>query len=335
VGRSNPGPTEYYMEQAIAESMEDSAMMPAVSTHRDESRHTILGISLKFASVLCLAGMASCVKYLGSAVPAGQVVFFRGVIAMVVIAAVAWRGEGLHVLKTRNWRMHASRSLAGAFSMFCWFISLTLIPFAEMTAISFTVPLFLTVLAMVFLREQIHWYRWTALGIGFAGVLIIVGPDLAASQGDPLGAGIALTAAVLAAFALMFLRRMSGHENALTITFYFFLTSTVLAVLSLVFEPWPMPSRAQWLPLAMVGIFGVMGQLTMTYSYRYAEASLIAPLDYVNMLIAIAIGFYIFGEIPHVSTWIGAPLIISAGGVILWREYVKLKRIRSLGRIEP
>lgn len=310
-------------------------MMTPVSPAHDDSRHAVIGIGLKFASVLGLAGMASCVKALGAAVPAGQVVFFRGTISMLVIAAVAWRTEGLGVLRTSNWRAHASRSLAGALSMFCWFISLTLIPFAEMMAISFTVPLFLTVLAMLFLREQIHGYRWTALGIGFAGVLVIVGPDVIAGQGSPLGAGIALTAAILAAFALMFLRRMSGQENALTITFYFFLTSSVLAVLTLVLGPWPMPSPSQWLLLGMTGVFGVLGQLAMTYSYRYAEASLIAPLDYVNMLLALAIGFYIFGEVPNVSTWIGAPLVIASGGIILWREYVKLRRIRSVGRMEP
>jgi drug/metabolite transporter (DMT)-like permease len=309
--------------------------MTPVSRAHDDSHHAIIGIALKFVSVLCLAGMASCVKSLGAAVPPGQVVFFRGAISMIVIAIVAWRSEGLGVLKTRNWRAHASRSLAGALSMFCWFISLTLIPFAEMTAISFTVPLFLTVLAMVFLREQIHWYRWTALGIGFAGVLVIVGPDIVAGEGSPLGAGIALLAAVLAAFALMFLRRMSGEENALTITFYFFLTSCVLALLTLAFDPWPMPRQSQWLLLGMTGLFGVAGQLAMTYSYRHAEASLIAPLDYVNMLLALAIGFYVFGEIPNVSTWIGAPLVIASGGIILWREYVKLRRIRSVGRIGP
>jgi drug/metabolite transporter (DMT)-like permease len=309
--------------------------MPPVSQHPEHSHHAVLGISLKLVSVLCLATMAACVKYLGSASPAGQVVFFRGVISMLVIAAVAWRTEGFKVLKTRNWRAHASRSVFGAVSMFCWFVSLTMIPLAEMMAISFTIPLFLTVLAMVFLHEKIHAYRWTALAIGFAGVLIIVSPELITGSGSALGVGIAVTAAVLAAFALMFLRRMSGQENALTITFYFFLTSSVLSLGTLAFGPWPMPTGQQLLLLGLIGIFGVMGQLTMTFTYRYAEASLVAPLDYVNMLFAIAIGYYVFGEIPHISTWVGAPLVIAAGGIILWREYVKFRRIISAGRIDP
>jgi drug/metabolite transporter (DMT)-like permease len=310
-------------------------MIPAVFSARDPSHGALLGAGLKLISVFCLAAMAACVKYLGAAVPAGEVVFFRGAVALVVIATVAWRTEGLVVLKTRNWRAHAARSLAGSVSMFGWFTSLTLIPLAQMTAITFTIPLFLTVLAMVFLREQIHAYRWTALAIGFLGVVVIVGPSLLDNQGSTLGVGIAVCAAVLAAFALMFLRRMSGHEHALTITFYFFLTSSTLALMTTVIVPWPMPTPEQWVLLGMTGGFGVLGQLTMTYCYRYAEASLVAPLDYVTLLFAIAIGYYVFGEIPRTTTWLGAPLVIAAGGIILWREYVKLRRIRSVGRIEP
>ncbi len=307
-------------------------MMPAVSSAQDHS-NPLLGIAFKLVSVVCLSGMAACVKQLGASLPVAQIVFFRGLFAIAVLALVAWRGEGLHLLTTSNWRAHAARSLAGSLSMFCWFAALAMIPLAQMTAISFTIPLFLTVLAMVFLGERIHAYRWTALGIGFAGVLIIVAPELAGGGGNVLGVSISLLAAVLAAFALLFLRRMSGHEHALTITFYFFVTSTSIALLTLIFSRWPAPTQTQWMLLGMTGLFGVGGQLFMSYTYRYAEASLVAPLDYVNMLIAIAIGYYFFSEIPNLTTWVGAPLVIASGGIILWREYVKLKGVRTAQRI--
>jgi len=303
-------------------------MMPAVSTHSDLTHHAIIGVGLKFVSVLCLASMAACVKYLGGLVPPGQIVFFRGVLSVLAIALFAWHRGELSLLRALSWRAHAYRSLAGSMSMFCWFIALTLIPLAQMTAISFTIPLFLTVLAMVVLRESITWHRWIALAIGFTGVVVIVGPDLVDGSGSAPGVAIAMLAAVLAAFALMFLRRMSGHEHALTITFYFFLTSCVLALLSLVFEPWPVPSPRQWLVLGMTGGFGLLGQLTMSYCYRYAEASLVAPVDYLSLLLAVAIGFYLFDEIPHLSTWLGAPLVIAAGAIIVWREYLVLRRAR-------
>jgi drug/metabolite transporter (DMT)-like permease len=303
--------------------------MPAVSSVQSQSHHPVLGIAFKFASVVFLACMAAAVKYLGDSIPAGQAVFFRGLISMIVIALIAWRTEGLSVLKTANWRAHAARSIAGTVSMFCWFTALTLIPLAQMTAISFTIPLYLTVLAMVFLGERIHWYRWTALGIGFAGVLIIVGPDLFAADGDAAGVGIGMAAAILAAFALMFLRRMSGHEHVFTITFYFFLTSTVVAAVTGIVGDWPMPAGTHWLVLGMIGLFGVCGQVTMSYSYRYAEASMTAPLDYTTMLLAVALGYYVFGEIPFASTWLGAPLVIVSGIIIIWREYASLKAVRS------
>ena len=207
-----------------------------------QSQHPLLGVGLKLVSVFSLSSMAACVKYLGPSIPAGQVVFFRGIVSIAVVAAVASRTGGLRLLRTRNWRAHASRSLCGSLSMFCWFASLSLIPLAQMTTISFTIPLFLTVLALVFLGEHIRWYRWTALAIGFAGVIVIVSPDLVTPGGSALGVGIAMTAAVLAAFAQMFVRRMSAHEHALTITFWFFVTSTTLALATLAFGPWPWPT---------------------------------------------------------------------------------------------
>lgn len=319
-------PTFYYKKRWISPSI---CMMRSVSAEPDPNRHAIIGVLLKFVSVSCLALMAACVKYLGEDVPPGQIVFFRGALSILAIAAYAGYRREPGLLIARNWRAHAWRSLAGASSMFCWFIALTLIPLAQMTAISFTIPLFLTVLAMVFLHERIAWPRWLALAVGFTGVLVIVGPDLLEGHGSALGATIALLAAVSAAFALMFLRRMSGQEHALTITFYFFITSSVLAVLSLLFEPWPLPTGTQWLLLGLTGCFGLLGQITLSYCYRYAEASLVAPVDYTSLLIAVAIGFYVFGELPHLSTWIGAPLVIAAGGIIVWREYLALRRTRS------
>jgi len=283
--------------------------------------HPVRGALLKLVSVLFLASMAACVKYLGTAIPSGETVFVRGLISLAVLAFIAWRVEGLHLLKTGNLKSHALRSLSGTASMFCWFTALTLIPLADFTAITFTAPMFLTVLAMLFLGERIHAYRWTALAVGFAGVLIMVGPHLSFGGGS-LGVALSLGAAIFSAIAMMFLRSMSGSggEHAITIAFYFSLTSMVVAALTAV-AGWPMPTAEQWLFIVLIGVLGVFGQLLMTWSYRYAEASMIAPLDYTNLLFAVIYGYLFFGETPYVSVWIGAPLVIAAGLIILWREY--------------
>ena len=288
----------------------------------------LLGVALKLASVVLFAGMMLCVKLLGQTIPVGQTIFVRGVISGLVLALIAWRTEGLHLLKTRNWRSHALRSLSGTMSMFCLFAALTMLPLADVTAITFTAPMFLTVLAMVFLGERIHRFRWTALGVGFVGVLIMIGPHLTFGEGASLGVLAALGNAIFSAIAMVFLRRMSGEEHAITITFYFSLTFMACAALTS-FQGWPVPTAAQWLLIVIAGLFGVFGQLLMTYSYRYAEASTIAPLDYSNLIMAVLLGYAVFDEIPALSIWIGAPLVIGAGLIILWREYALKKQLSS------
>jgi drug/metabolite transporter (DMT)-like permease len=295
------------------------------------SRHRpALGIALKLASVALFAGMALCVKFLGQGTPSGQTIFVRGLISVVVLALIAWRTDGLHLLKTSNWRAHALRSVSGTISMFFLFAAITMIPLADVTAITFTAPMFLTVLAMVFLGEQIHRYRWTALILGFMGVLIMIGPHLSFGAGNSLGSLAALGAALFSAIAMTSLRAMSGGEHAITITFYFSLTFMFFAALTAI-QGWPMPTPTQFTLIVLAGFFGVFGQLLMTYSYRYAEASTIAPFEYASMIMAILLGYLFFEEIPNLSVWIGAPLVILAGSIVLWREQSLKKQISSAG----
>jgi drug/metabolite transporter (DMT)-like permease len=294
---------------------------PTVSSTHAQHHHPVIGALCKLLSVVLLATMGACVKHLGDGIPVGQTIFVRGVISVVVLAAVAWWVEGLHILKTTELRSHALRSLAGTASMFCWLTAIAMIPLANFTAISFTAPMFLTALAMLFLREPIHAYRWTALAMGFIGVLITIGPEVTFG-GNSVGVLVAFGAAMFSALAMLFLRSMSGSggEHPITITFYFSATTMVCGALTAV-AGWPMPTPEQWLFIGLVGVFGVTGQLLMTLSYRYAEVSTIAPLDYTNLLWAVLLGYYFFGEVPHWSMWIGAPLVIAAGLIILWREY--------------
>lgn len=272
--------------------------------------------------------MTVCVKFLGQEIPSGQTIFVRGLLSMLVLALIAWQTNRLQLLKTRNLRSHALRSLSGTVSMFCLFTAVTMIPLADVTAITFTAPMFLTVLAMVFLGERIHRFRWTALGFGFLGVLIMIGPHLTFTQSTSFGALIALGAAMFSAIAMTFLRSMSSSEHAITITFYFSLTFTVCAA-STAMQGWPSPTQAQWSYIVLAGLFGVFGQLLMTYSYRYAEASTVAPLDYTSMIMAVILGYLFFDEIPTLSVWIGAPLVVGAGLIILWREYHLKKQLSS------
>jgi drug/metabolite transporter (DMT)-like permease len=298
---------------------------PSASRHRP-----VLGIAFKVASLVLFSGMTLCVKLLGQDTPSGQIIFARGLISVAVLALIAWRTNRLHLLKTRNWRGHALRSLSGTVSMFFLFAAVTMIPLADVTAITYTSPMFLTLLAMLFLGERIHRYRWTALVLGFVGVLIMIGPHLHFGAEGSMGSVAALGAAFFAAIAMTSLRAMSGDEHAITITFYFSLTFMILAALTAI-QGWPMPTPRQSLLIVLAGLFGVFGQLLMTYSYRYAEASTIAPLEYTSMIMAVLLGYLFFGEVPSLSVWIGAPLVIGAGLIVLWREHSLKKQISPAG----
>jgi len=272
--------------------------------------------------------MAACVKYLGHDVPVGQIVFVRGSIALATLVTLAYFTDGLQVLKTSNPQRHALRSLSGTVGMYCLYAALPMIPLAEVTAINYSAPLFITVLAMVFLGERIHAFRWTALAIGFSGVLVMIGPHLSFKDSSWLGVTVALGAAITSAMAMIFLRSMSRGEPAITITFYFLLTATLSSLITL-FWGWVVPTKEQWIVLLLTGLFGVWGQLTMTYSYRFAEASTVAPLDYSAVIFSMIIGRLFFDETPSWSVWIGAPLVVGAGILIFFREYWLAQRLRA------
>src|SRR5262249_47278521 len=137
-------------------------------------------------------------------------------------------------------------------------------------------------------------------------------------------AGLALTGAALAALAMIYIRRMSAHEHSVTIAFYFMLTSCTLSLLTLPFG-WTWPGREQALVLLITGCSGGIGQVFLSLSYRYAEASVLAPFDYAAMIWAVALGYFVFAELPAAGVWVGAAIVIAAGLMILWRE-------RKLGR---
>ena len=291
---------------------------PGRPTHTHDQ--PLLGIACKVASVIMLSTMAAGVKWLGH-FPAGQIVFYRSAFALIPIVAAAYLYGGPHLLATRRPDAHAIRSIIGVVSMFSGFTALAFIPFADATAISFASPLFTVVLASLILHERIRAVRWTAVAVGFAGILIMIGPHIRFSGGDNamLGALLALFGTLCVAFAMTFIRQMSAHEHSITIAFYFSIACALAGLAT-----WPFG----WLPqtpletaiLIGCGLLGGVGQLFLSFSYRYAEASLNAPFEYVAMIVAVTLGYFIFGEIPAWTVLAGALVVIAAGLTIVWRE---------------
>jgi drug/metabolite transporter (DMT)-like permease len=286
-------------------------------------RNPSFGIALKLGATLAFSLMYVCIRFAGS-VPVGEAVFFRAFFALVPLFALSTVTAGPKaVVRTRRPIVHLLRSITGVISMFCNFAALKMLPLAELTAYSFVAPIFAVVLAALILREHVGPFRGAAVVVGFAGVLLMIEPHGGVRSlfgaGFSAGAALALLGALLSAFVVVFIRQMSATERSETIVFYFMLFTAVAGAMTMIWWHVPLsPKMAAW--LVMSGLLGGVGQICMTYSYRYAEPSLLAPFDYVAMVWAALFGFLAFAEIPERLVLAGAAVVVASGLFIVWRE---------------
>jgi drug/metabolite transporter (DMT)-like permease len=286
----------------------------------------LLGITLKLISALFFTFMAAGIKSISTRYPTGEIVFIRSFFAMIpLLIWLAWRSELPAALKTNNLRHHLKRGAMGAAGMFCGFAALRYLPLSEAVAISFTAPLALVVLAALVLKERVRVYRWSAVTIGFVGVLIMLSPHLGMGAhpigGDAaIGAAIGLAGAFLSAFSAIEVRLLTRTERTGAIVFYFMMLTSLLGLSTIVLG-WTMPGLQDGLLLVVIGILGGLGQILVVQAYRYGDASLIAPFEYSTMLWAIAIGWFWFGEWPASAILIGATIVIASGIYVILREH--------------
>ena len=282
----------------------------------------LAGIALKLAATLSFSLMAAIARGLGGAYPLGQIVFFRASFALIPIAGlILFSRMRMAELATERPVSHVLRSIAGVGAMFSYFAALAYLPLADVTAIGFASPLFVVALAAIVLGEQVHAHRWSAVAIGFVGVLIMVSPHLQQSDaGAPwIGLACAFAAAIFTAFAMVAIRRMSGTESATAIALYFQLTCMAVSVATLPFA-WVTPNSRDLGLLMLIGVLGGFGKLFMTNSYRFAQASMLANFDYAAMVWAILFGWLLFSELPAAAVYLGAAIVIASGIYIAWRE---------------
>jgi drug/metabolite transporter (DMT)-like permease len=184
-------------------------------------------------------------------------------------------------------------------------------------------------------------FRLFAVALGMVGVMVVLAPRLTALSGptvetmQAVGAMLALTGAICAALAQIYVRKLVQTEETSAIVFYFSVTSTLLSLLTIPFG-WVVPSGPEFGLLVLAGILGGLGQIFLTSSYRFADASVVAPFDYASMLFAILIGYFIFDEVPTYQMLIGAGLVMLAGVMIIWREHaLGLKREKARSGMTP
>lgn len=282
------------------------------------------GIALKILSMMFFIVMTALIKAVSDAVPPGQAVFFRSFFALpVILVWLTWRRELPGGLRTVNPMGHLWRGLIGTAGMGLGFAGLAFLPLPEVTAIGFAAPILTVIFAAMFLGEQVRAFRLSAVALGMAGVLIVVWPRLSVGadygSGQALGAILVLKGAVFVALAQVFLRKLVNTETTPAIVFWFSVTASVLGLMTLPFG-WVVPTPAQAGLLVLAGLAGGFGQIFLTASYRQADVSVVAPFAYVQILFSLAIGYWIFAEVPTPQMLSGAALVIAAGVMIIWRE---------------
>ncbi|MTH97785.1 DMT family transporter [Roseibium sp. RKSG952] len=291
----------------------------------------LIGITFKLGSTLAFAFMVAALKIAAESLPVGQIVFARNFFGMFpVLLMVAMRGELHLALQTpRPWG-HVGRAVVGVTAMAFSFTAFALLPLPDATAIGFAAPLIVVVLAWAFLGEAVRIYRWSAVIIGFLGILVILSPHL--GQGDvggieAIGAVCGFFGAAFAALAMIFVRKLCETERTSTIVTWFSGAATLLALVTIPIgmvwpsQAWTVPNLTQALLLVFVGLSGGIGQILLTQGYRYADASTIAPFDYVNMIWAILLGWFLFAEQPVWQVLAGSAIVVASGIFVIYREH--------------
>lgn len=289
--------------------------------------NSLRGILLTLISALLFAAMSALVRYVGQDFPVGQVVFFRSAFAILpVVLVYALRGELLLAVRTRRPFGHVGRGIFSIGGMFLNFASLARLPVVDATAFSFSSPLITVALSAILLKERVRFYRWSAVIVGFAGVIVMLWPhlDLGKFSGPVLGAtALGAVFAILSAFfnsgAVIQTRRLTDTETTPSIVFYF---SSICALAGLSTLPfgWTAPDMLQFAALVGTGILGGVAHLLVTESYRHASASLVAPFGYTSMLWAFVFGYLMFDEVPVPLVFVGAAIVAGAGLFVIFRE---------------
>ncbi|WP_420402617.1 DMT family transporter [Nisaea sp.] len=289
-----------------------SAALPAVAVSSGYGR----GIACQLTAVFLFAIMGVLVKGLGDAYPTSQIIFFRSLPALLPLLMYLPNQGGWRALITKRPDLQFLRAGLGIVSMFTGFYALAHMDFASYVTISFSAPLFGTLLAIPFLGEKVGIRRLSAVLVGFSGVLLAAAPD---GSGISLYALMALGAALAYGTIMVVMRKLGSVDRSAATVFYFTLAGVIAGGVLMPFE-WVMPSAVDFALLVGVGLIGGVAQIFMTEAFRQAPTAVIAPFDYTAMVWAVTLGYLVFGSVPSLQVVGGASIICCAGLFILYRE---------------
>jgi len=254
--------------------------------------------------------MAIAGRQLATELSTFQVLFFRSVVGLIVVLALLHRA-GYAQLKTTALGMHVLRNVAHFGGQYGWFYGIALIPLTEVFAIEFTVPIWTMLMATLALGERMNRLRAAAIGLGFAGVLVILRPGYTTIS---VAALAVLGSAFCYAISHVFTKRMSSHQRPLTILFYMTIVQLPLALLPSLAR-WVWPSPALWPWVAMVAVTALTAHYCLTRALQLADASVVVPLDFMRLPLIAVIGYFAYGERLDAWVFVGA-LIVCLGTLI-------------------
>ena len=282
-------------------------------------KHNVLrGLALVMAAVFCFAFLDATAKWLSQFYPTGQVVWARYTVGTLFAIAYAARSLGFRMFHTTRPWLQVAR---GALLVICTalnFVALRYLPLADTLALLFTSPLMTCALSVPLLGEKVGWRRWSAIGVGFAGILLIVRPGFAEVHWSML---CAVGSAFFGALYNIATRRVAGYDHAMVSLVYVSLIGALIATPALAMG-WSTPMGWHWLLFLALGICGGFGHLLLINAFSNAPASTLAPFSYTQILWTTILGYLLFDRLPDLWTVAGIAVIICSGLYLLHRERV-------------
>ncbi len=274
----------------------------------------LIAISLMVISGLFFVFMHSAVKYLSKEVHIFEIAFFRCALVIFVLAPIILQ-QGKSVFITRQPKIQFLRITTNSVAMLCFFYGISSTPLAQLTTLGFTVPIFTTILAVVFMKEKIRLRRTSALIIGFIGTLIVMRPDISIE----LGAVLIIFSSFLWSVCLIYIKKLTETDSAITISLYFGI-GMIPATFVMAFPVFEMIDLRQFIILLFIAITGTLAQTIMNFAFEKGELALLLPFDFLRLIWSVLIGYALFAEEPEITLWIGGFLIIGSTSYIAWRE---------------
>ena len=289
----------------------------------------LIGAGWMLVSVLTFAGISVSARALARDLPAGEILFLRALVGLAAVMPLVLRG-GRRTIATRRPLMHFLRGLVSAAAMLCWFAALGSLPVGDAIAIQFTLPLFLVLAAALVLGERVDAQRWIAVAVGFAGALVIIRPGF---QSVSLAVGLVLASAVFYAGNHTFTKAMASTETGVAIAFYMNLVHIPVAGVAAAFD-WREPAWHHLGWVISLGLCGTYSHIFLTRAFAHADASALAPLDFLRLPVASTLAYWLFGDVSDGWTWIGAAIVFAAGLAITRREHALSRHRGTMAAME-